>query len=191
MPLIYRRDKGIPLTMEELDGNFQFLHDRLALVEQLGQDSGGAPGFTIEQQGDVLIFRGADRQTLGQFRIPIPHLSPRGTWQPQTTYAVLDLVHAEGGSYVCKTAHTSTSFAGDRAHWQPLLAASGKDLESLNQTGEATKSTETALPIYDWATLPNPAPGLMVVVADTEGPAVLVAMGQKWWTLATGCALQK
>lgn len=47
---------------------------------------------------------------------------PRGLWQTATAYAARDIVEQGGGTYVCVTAHTSGTFATDKAagKWMAL-----------------------------------------------------------------------
>ncbi len=121
MAIVYRHQKKEPLTMEEMDGNFLNLDERLRnletkplLAEGVGQ---------VVQEGDQLTFQGTLGTMLGQVTLPKAFPNPRGQWQPETPYRVLDWVQVKGSVYACILAHTSTEFQDDQKNWTLVFEA--------------------------------------------------------------------
>jgi hypothetical protein len=108
MPLILRSVKGSNLTPNEADGNFTYLNNLIASVEDNITAGRGIESITIS--GNVLTFHMSD-STVETVTIP-PGLftwKPRGEWQPSTLYAVNDVVSYFGWLYLVIFAHTSQS----------------------------------------------------------------------------------
>ncbi len=60
MPITFRRDKGLPLTSEEVDANFQELLDQIADLRS------SLPQYTlvnIKQEGRTITFQGPNGVT--------------------------------------------------------------------------------------------------------------------------------
>lgn len=122
MAIIYRLEKGSPLTTEEMDNNFRELHQRLEKLEYRQADTGVGWGGHIELQGDTLIFLSATDDILSQIKLPLPYFHPRGQWQSQQTYAAYDVVNTGKQAYCCLNAHKSSEqFSQDQHHWRLLL----------------------------------------------------------------------
>lgn len=111
MPIIYRRAKSSPLTIEEVDGNFSCLDERLKRLETEGLVGEGIA--RIDQEGDVLHILGSKGSDLGRFNLPKVFPSPRGNWITETAYLPMDWVQQGRRIYVCVKAHTSSVFATD------------------------------------------------------------------------------
>lgn len=115
MGLVYRHQKKEPLTIEEMDGNFAYLEER---VKNLEAKSPLAEGIAnIIQQGDQLTVHGTFGTILGQVTLPKAFPNPRGKWQPETAYRVLDWVQIRQSVYSCVQPHTSTDFQEEQACW--------------------------------------------------------------------------
>jgi hypothetical protein len=108
MPLILRSVKGSNLTPSEADGNFTYLDDLIASVED--NITAGIGIDTISISGNVLTFNMSD-STTQSVTLPtsIYAWTPRGEWQPTTAYAVNDTVSYFGSVYLVIFAHTSHS----------------------------------------------------------------------------------
>lgn len=66
MTLTYRHQKGAPLTVEELDGNFKEIDNRLQQLENhMGETLG-----KIELEGNQLSFMGSLGTHFGTFTLP-------------------------------------------------------------------------------------------------------------------------
>lgn len=104
MTITLRQNKGSPLTIAELDGNFTDLDGRLEVVEA-GQTSVKSID-EIVQVGNSLVVQYNDTSTDGPFTFEVL-INYRGDWAASTTYAVNDLVRANGVIYLVVTAHTS------------------------------------------------------------------------------------
>jgi hypothetical protein len=131
MPIVYRLQKGAPLTVEEVDNNFRELNQRVESLEKnQGSKQGGIGNIVL--QGTDLIFFSPTKEILNQVQLPLPHFCPRGKWQPRQSYAVYDFVAYDSQAYCCIKAHQSSDqFSTDLAAWQVLL--------DLNQTPPLTR----------------------------------------------------
>jgi hypothetical protein len=106
MPLILRSVKGSNLTPNEADGNFTYLNNLIASVEDNITAGRGIDDITIS--GDILTFHMSDL-TLETVTIPSGTFAwkPKGEWAPSTVYAVNDVVSYFGSLYLVIFAHTS------------------------------------------------------------------------------------
>lgn len=121
MPIIYRLEKGSPLTLVEVDGNFKELHKRLEGLEQSQADKLGWGG-RVELCGSDLIFLSPAHEVLSRIHLPLPHFCPRGHWQPQKLYAGYDIVTLGKQAYCCIKSHQSSDrFASDHEFWELIL----------------------------------------------------------------------
>lgn len=115
MGIVYRYQKGEPLTIEEMDGNFKSIEERIEKLEItpfLGE------GISkINQEGDRLSFLGTFGTALGCVTLPKAFPVPRGKWQPETAYRLLDWAQMERCVYSCVKPHTSTQFKNDLENW--------------------------------------------------------------------------
>lgn len=121
MSIIYRLEKGAPITSAELDGNFKELITRIEKLEERY-----VPKLLtierIELVGGDLCFYDTMQQVLAKIALPLPRLVARGEWQAQVPYSVSDMVAVAHKLYVCTQAHQSaTSFVEDQTHWAVLI----------------------------------------------------------------------
>jgi hypothetical protein len=123
MPIIYRRDKGGPLTIEEVDGNFADLDRRLRLLETEGIQAEGIG--RIRQEGEIIIITGTRGTAFGRLTLPKVIPNPKGAWKTDTAYAVLDWVQRERNLYACVLPHRSALFDEDlrAGYWKILMEA--------------------------------------------------------------------
>lgn len=121
MTLIYRRDKAGPLTIEEVDGNFEDLDRRLQRLETTGIQAEGIARIT--QNGESLEITGTRGTTFGHFVLPKLIPQPRGPWKASTSYLLMDWVQMGKALYSCVRAHQSISFDEDQraGYWQVLM----------------------------------------------------------------------
>lgn len=115
MGIVYRHQKKEPLTIEEMDGNFANLDERLKNLEMKPPLAEGIA--TLSQEGDQLTVYGSFGTVLGRVTLPKAFPNPRGPWQPETSYCVLDWVQGKGGVYSCLASHTSTDFEAEQGNW--------------------------------------------------------------------------
>jgi hypothetical protein len=113
--IVYRHQKGEPLTIEEMDGNFADLDSRLTVLERKPPMGEGIA--RVSQEGDQLTIHGTFGNELGKAVLPKVFPNPKGKWQPNMTYRVLDWVQVRQGLYSCVKAHTSADFYDDQAYW--------------------------------------------------------------------------
>lgn len=110
---------GVPLSSDQVDGNFTNIRDFLeAILEDGGFTGRGIDSFDVT--GDQLTIILTDAAELGPFTLPKSLLNPRGDWVTATAYAVQDCVVSTdvatvGNGYACIEAHTSGTFATDLA----------------------------------------------------------------------------
>lgn len=129
MPIILRKEKGSALTIEELDGNFSDLNQRIKSLETTPVLAEGIGKIT--QSGDQLTVVGTYGTFLGTFVLPKSFPNPRGDWIEDTSYLVNDWVVFKEGLYVCTTPHTSKVFKLD--YWQKIF---GKEPEIKEEIKE-------------------------------------------------------
>jgi len=115
MGIVYRHQKGEPLTIEEMDGNFANLEGRIKSLETSPPLAEGIAKVT--QEGDQLTVYGSFGTVLGRVTLPKAFPNPRGKWAPETAYYVLDWVQEKDGVYSCLSPHTSTEFDADKGNW--------------------------------------------------------------------------
>jgi hypothetical protein len=121
MPIIYRLQKGSPLTLEEVDGNFKELHQRLEALEQ-NQVEKVQWGGRFELCDSDLLFLNPENEVLSRVHLPLPHFYPKGRWQPHQLYAGYDIVTTGKQAYCCIKSHQSSDlFTADQESWQLLL----------------------------------------------------------------------
>lgn len=166
MTLIYRDQKGAPLTIEELDGNFKDLNRRLETLEEHSFEGGGISDIKLE--GDELVILGAHHLELGRVRLPMPQFLGKGAWQEKHPYAVYDLIRHEQGVYVCVKSHESTTFEQDHSHWQ-LLWESPQGDNALSK-----------LPLFIPSELPRSEPGMMGLLIAEDKVLPIYADGKVW-----------
>ncbi len=73
MGIIYREEKGSPLTAQELDGNFRELEKRLSQLEETNETSEGIGN--ISYQNETLTITGSFGTDFGSFPLPNPSQS--------------------------------------------------------------------------------------------------------------------
>jgi hypothetical protein len=115
MGIVYRHQKQEPLTIEEMDGNFANLDERVKNLETKPPLAEGIAN--VAQEGDQLMILGTFGSRLGRVVLPKAFPNPRGKWQPETVYRVLDWVQESRGVYSCLVPHTSTDFQQDQGNW--------------------------------------------------------------------------
>jgi hypothetical protein len=118
MPLVYRLEKGAPLTVEEVDGNFRDLEERLTVLEARTSTDEGIERITVEE-GAMVIHAGHGR-TWGPFALPrfVPHYWRE--WEAGSAYGLGDWLSHGGHLYLCIHTHVGRDFTADGAHWRKL-----------------------------------------------------------------------
>jgi hypothetical protein len=171
MPIIYRIEKGAPLTSQEIDGNFKDLDTRLKTLEQHPEEGEGLG--KIEVHGDQMTLTGTFGSHFGTFSLPKANLKPTGLWMPKTPYQTLDLVTSENALYCCLKEHTSTTWSQDQALWQEVLSL--------------PKPPSSLLAIYEKATLPHEEKlGKLGIFMEDGGPTLIFFNGKSWQRLMKG-----
>lgn len=118
MPLVYRTEKGAPLTVEEVDGNFKSLDERLIALEARTPTDEGIDRITVDD--DALIIHGNQGSTWGPFALP--RFVPRfwREWEIGKAYGLGDWLCQGGQLYLCTQTHVGRDFTADAAHWHKL-----------------------------------------------------------------------
>lgn len=172
--LIYRHDKGAPLTSEEIDGNFYELASRLRTLEDhpaMGEGIG-----QVRLQGHHLTFTGTFGTDFGTFSVPQPRLSFRGAWQPQIPYERFDFVSQAQGLYCCVQDHSSGEWDRDR------LAVCHEML--------SPPLVFSPLLLYERETLPlEERLGKQALFAEAGEMFLIFFDGTEWQRLTTGAPL--
>lgn len=174
MSIIYRVEKGAPLTSLEIDGNFQDLDTRLRVLEK-HPEAGEGLG-KIQVHGDQMSLTGTFGTDFGTFQLPKAGLNPRGVWLTQVPYQKSDVVTAENVLYCCLKEHTSTTWEQDRPLWQDILSL--------------PKPPSFSLPLYEKSTLPmEESLGKLALLFEGESPTLIFFNGKTWQCLMKGDSL--
>lgn len=108
MTIIYRGDKGSPLTATEVDNNFHDLDDRVGLIEDNPVEP-VAP-VSITMVGNSFTMGLSNGETLGPITFTIPMPLWRGNWAPATNYKEMDFfVPPDGGLGAVMWPHISAA----------------------------------------------------------------------------------
>ena len=168
--LTYRTEKGAALTIEEMDGNFRDLDERLKILEtHLDSEEGIGK---ILSQGETLTILGTRGTELGVFSLPKMTLSPRGPWSPEVSYLSLDLVTHAHTLYYCLKDHTSRDWEEDTSSWQQIVDFSPPSTPPI---------------IYEKATLPSQdVLGKIALLFEETGFTLIFFNGTEWQRLQKG-----
>lgn len=168
--IIYRAQKGAPLSFEEMDNNFRELDTRLSRLEAL-KDSVEGIG-RIDGHDDHITITGTLGSDFGTFPLPKANLKPRGIWAPKETYKKGDLVTHHQTFAVCLMDHTSSLWDEELTCWQ--------DIFSL-------PSPSPLLPLYERETLPShDTLGKLALLMEDPKPSLIFFEGERWIRLDKG-----
>lgn len=111
-------------------------------------------------------------------------LNERGTWATSTAYAVADVVNdtTNGQRYVCKAAHTSTTFSADLSGGKWTTTGTSKNYVDTAVAGTAQRLVQTATKTANYTAVikdlvPVDSTGGSVVITLPTGAAVGDAVG--------------
>ncbi|MBL0941584.1 MAG: hypothetical protein IBJ00_02480 [Alphaproteobacteria bacterium] len=186
MTIIYRADKGAPLTSNELDGNFKDLAERILALETTPLQAESIA--KIEVQGDLMTVTGSKGTVFGHFPLPKVIFHPRGSWRSEMSYAVYDLVRVKAKLYICQSPHISTEFQSNKKYWQLLVdwgeIRQGKVLPHAPSISSSPPLKRLSL--YEKKTLPKtPEIGeLGMLIDDKLGIIVVYSDGNAWLRLS-------
>lgn len=105
---------------------------------------------------------------------------PKGTYDANTTYHVLDIVSFNNSSYICKQT-SQGNLPTNTTYWQ--LIASGSAVGSLNDIGDVSAPSPNEGDVLVrqgsvWVNAPAPSTGLRhLVISTTTGSTVTVTKG--------------
>lgn len=120
MPIVYREHKGAPLSIQEMDGNFKHLDERLQALESSPLMAEGIK--EIRQEADQLFIEGTFGRTFGPFILPKYLPTVKGEWAQGLRYVYGDWVRCKKVLYFCTKAHLSAEFETQIDCWQILMA---------------------------------------------------------------------
>lgn len=166
MPLTLRYQKKSPLTIEELDGNFEDLDKRIRRFENHSEALEGIGDIT-SKEGKLVIMSNKG-SLLGEIALPSPKLQFKGKWQAQKPYFMNDLVTQEGKLLLCINPHSKETYSFE--DWESVFEIPSSLSPSFN------------LPLYEKSQLPPPELGKMAVLID-KTPLLIMGNGQVWQTI--------
>ena len=117
MPLTYRHQKGAPLTVEELDGNFKELEARIQILENHTGETLGK----IELEGDQLSFMGSLGTHFGTFTLPKRDISQAPPSLSIYEKETLPTTEHVGCLAILMNQDSSELVFFDGKNWNPLL----------------------------------------------------------------------
>lgn len=178
MTIVYRSEKGSPLTADEVDGNFEDLDGRVTTLETEGPL--GIASIDSSEDGGSLTVTLTDDSTQGPFPLPVATFRPAGEWTNSTPYAYLDIVSVRSqGTFLVLANHTTPDAP---AEFDP--AASDSDQDFYFQIGEA-RDVDYDVAFSFYSTLPDPGSegillGQFVLVRTIVMAATLPAAGRAY-----------
>ncbi len=185
MPIVYRSEKGAPLTRDEVDNNFRELDQR---IEKLTSSTYQTEGIgDIQVHGDRLTIIGNRGAKFGPFKLPVVGYTPRGAWAAGRDYAIYDVVSQQGNAYVCSTAHFGQNFEQEQKHWQLLFQAVAPSQQTVGSKEDLSTSAPQ-LRVYEPNTLPKTGTlgQLALYVNEQNTLNVIFGDGKGWRFVATG-----
>lgn len=171
MPVVYRHQKGAPLTSDEIDGNFEELLKRIETLEITPTPAEGIK--EIEQNGDTLNITGSYGTSFGHFKLPLLTYTMRGKWEANTSYAAYNVVAKDAQTWVCVTTHHSGA-QFEEQNWKVFLDLS----EALNRS-----VTLTQVPIFTKDNLPKAEMGALGLYATSKKVCLIYGDGRNWHAL--------
>lgn len=125
MPITYRKEKGFPLTSQEMDENFHNLNKRLMFLENQKKTTGNTNDGAGDQTPSFVAQNTKDLGILG------PSWKLQGKWKSGVSYDAFDCAFYCFSLYRCTEPHTSdTSFSS--CFWEEL-ASFGELFESIKK----------------------------------------------------------
>ncbi|MFO0374249.1 MAG: hypothetical protein ACK50V_03460 [Alphaproteobacteria bacterium] len=179
MSIILSKNKGFPLTHEELDQNLEELDTKVKHLEQMSLPGEGIKEIT--QEGDEIIFESTFGRRLGRVRLPMPLFHHMGLWKGHTSYVYGSLVTWENKVYFCHTSHVSESIFNELM-WSLLLYVPEPERAEPSGVNSAPQPFPS-LPLYHKDTLPEPAMGRLCLMTESTGLFMLMGCGDKWHTV--------
>ena len=179
MSITLWKHKGADLTHEEMDGNFEDLTNRLALLE--GLDSFADPIEKITLEGDELVFLTHSEVILGRVRLPIPQMRFKGAWKEGQAYTYGDMVRFKRALYFCHAAHEGSTTVQSSA-WTLMLGEEQE--EPTCYTIESSQGEGTQLPICDASHMPEAKLGALIVALGPDGASLMVGSETDWQKIA-------
>lgn len=125
MSIIYRSEKGGPLTAQEVDDNFRHLEKRLRALESHYPDR---KIHEIRLEGDAVVIYDSAGLEMSRAQVPLIGLNPRGVWDKEAGYARNDLITYQGEPYICVRNHKPGNFNGE--DWLQLFSQEVRNAES-------------------------------------------------------------
>lgn len=125
--MIFRSEKGSPLTIHEMDGNFKELYlDLQKIKDQLNENhqqkiERKQSRFTLKQKGRVIEISEENQGVVGDITLPMTKPHVRGIWEEGSSYKVFDWIYEKGKIYSCIASHTGKSFKEECDFWEIVL----------------------------------------------------------------------
>jgi len=171
MTIIYRSEKGAPLTASEIDGNFRELETRLNDLEDHAEAGEGIGKIRVE--GDEISFLGTFGTDFGSFTLPKASLNFCGPWAAQTPYKKLDLATVDKALYCCLMDHVSGLWEQEGALWKHVF--------SLPQP------PPVSIALYQKTLLPETESlGKLALLLEDDSSTLIFFNGHTWQRLMKG-----
>lgn len=175
MSITLWKHKGVALTHEEIDGNFEDLSQRVALLE--GLDSFADPINKIILEGDELVFFTRTDAILGRVRLPIPQAHFKGPWKEGKAYTYGDIVRHKCALYFCHAAHEGSTTV-QSASWMLMFGSEQED--ETPSTIEPSQREGLQIPLCDASHMPDPKLGALIVALGPDGASLMLGTETGW-----------
>jgi hypothetical protein len=105
MAIVYRDEKGSPLTSPEQDANMRFVMELITAIQENPPQANGIANITVIGS-EMTIFLD-DGTALGPFTLPVAAFHWRGEFFPDTGYFVNDFLTSSNSIYLVLQDHVS------------------------------------------------------------------------------------
>jgi len=164
MTLTFRSEKGAPLSYEEVDANFDYLHKRLSALENTETYPSEIEDIKVENNYLTLKTR---EKIWGPFKLSSKTNEQKGIWNAETVYTEGDVVQHENALFICQHSHEAQPlFTQD--FWQTLY------------------QPQPCVAFCQEKQLPQGTPGQLVIFPNNEGLLNLAFHNGKTWVTLDG-----
>lgn len=177
MTITLRRTKQAPLSIDELDDNFEELDNRLNKLEKLLKEQETIA--EIVQEGSALKFNSLSGMEIGRANFPPQMLRYKGIFNQSIRYEKGDLIIHKNKVYQANCTTTiDKSFKSEE--WNLAL-----EIETLGEKSMSRSSPSSTVPKFLESELPKPIPGDLIISITNDGAKLLIGQEKEWLCLTS------
>lgn len=186
MAIVYRLEKGEPLTVAEIDNNFRELAQHIEILREAVREP--LRGLRFRVEGVHMCIETEAGVLLQRVELPLLSFQHKGIWRAGAIYVVNDIIVCDRGVFICQQSHTATEWSADERYWALLLDSrvfegSTRSSESAAAAGVEGRGHTPSLPVFARSDMPEPQLGRQGYVAQADGTLLLVYANGSHWRL--------